>query len=96
MNSALKTSGEARRAAVIRAARRLFIEKGFSRTTTHELAEAAGVSEALLFKHVPSNEALYSAISMSCFKEEGAKAFERLQSLEPSTSTLTESAQLQA
>ena len=38
-----------------------------------ELAEAAGVSEALLFKHFPGKEALYSAIRKSCFKEEGSK-----------------------
>ena len=77
-----------RRTAIISAARRIFVEKGFERTTTRSLAEAAGVSEALLFKHFPNKEALYSAIQMSCFKEEGAKLAERLQSLEPSTATL--------
>jgi hypothetical protein len=41
-----------------------------------------------LFKHFPSKEALYSAIQKSCFKEEGSKVHERLESLEPSTSTL--------
>ena len=44
-----KLSGEERRAAIIKAVRRLFAEKGFHGTTTRELAEAAGVSEALLF-----------------------------------------------
>jgi AcrR family transcriptional regulator len=88
MKSASKMSSEKRREAIIRAARGVFVEKGFHRTTTRELAEAAGVSEALLFKHFPSKEALYSAIQMSCFKEEGSKVIERLQSLEPSTSTL--------
>ena len=34
------------------AARRVFVEKGFYRTTTRELAEAAGVSE-VPFKHFP-------------------------------------------
>jgi AcrR family transcriptional regulator len=81
-------SGEDRRTAIIRTARRVFVEKGFYRTTTRELAEAAGVSEALLFKHFPSKEALYSAIQMSCCDEEGSKVIERLQSLEPSTSAL--------
>ena len=42
----------------------------------------------LLFKHFPNKEALYSAIQMSCFKEEDAKFVERLQSLEPSTAAL--------
>jgi len=81
-------SYEDRQAAIIDAARTVFVEKGFDRTTTREVAEAAGVSEALLFKHFPSKEALYSAIQRSCFKAEGSKVIERLQSLEPSTSTL--------
>ena len=77
-----------RRTAIIKTARRVFVEKGFDRTTTRELAEAAGISEALLFKHFPRKEALYSAIQKSCFKEEGSKINERLESLEPSTSAL--------
>ena len=88
MKSASKMSYEDRQAAIIDAARTVFVEKGFDRTTTREVAEAAGVSEALLFKHFPSKEALYSAIRMSCFREEGSKVIERLKSLEPSTSTL--------
>jgi AcrR family transcriptional regulator len=83
-----KISGEERKAAIIKAAQRVFIEKGFYRTTTRELAEAAGISEALMFKHFPTKEALYSAIQMACFKEEGSKVIERLQSMKPSTSTL--------
>ncbi len=77
-----------RRTAIISAARGIFVEKGFERTTTRALAEAAGVSEALLFKHFPNKEALYSAIQISCFKEEGEKFIARSQSLEPSTAAL--------
>ena len=83
-----KISGQERRAAIIGAARRVFVERGFHRTTTRELAKAAGVSEALLFKHFPSKEALYRAIQISCFNEQGSKNLQRLESLEPSTSTL--------
>ena len=88
MKTASKMSSADRRIGIINAARRVFVEKGFYRTTTRELAEAAGVSEALLFKHFPSKEALYSAIQKSCFKEEGSKVHQRLESLEPSTSAL--------
>ena len=88
MKTSSKMSSADRRTAIISAAGRVFVEKGFDRTTTRELAEAAGVSEALLFKHFPNKEALYSAIQMSCFKEEGTKFTERLESLEPSTETL--------
>ncbi|MGA7699839.1 MAG: helix-turn-helix domain-containing protein, partial [Thermoguttaceae bacterium] len=70
MRLAAKLSGQERRAAIIKAVQRVFVEKGFHGTTTRELAEAAGVSEALLFKHFPSKEALYAAIQVSCFEEE--------------------------
>ena len=88
MKTSSKMPSADRRTAIIIAARRIFVEKGFERTTTRALAEAAGVSEALLFKHFPNKEALYSAIQISCFKEEGANLAERLQSLEPSTAAL--------
>jgi AcrR family transcriptional regulator len=88
MKSPTKMSHEERQTAIIDAAQRVFVEKGFYRTTTRELAQAAGVSEALLFKHFPNKEALYAAIQMSCFKEEGARMLELLESLKPSTSTL--------
>ncbi len=40
----------------------LFSQKGFSGTTTKEIAESAGVSEAIIFRHFATKEALYSAI----------------------------------
>jgi AcrR family transcriptional regulator len=88
MKRTAKMPSADRRTAIIGAARKIFVEKGFDRTTTRELAEAAGVSEALLFKHFPNKEALYSAIQMSGFNEEAAKIAERLESLEPSTASL--------
>lgn len=88
MKSTTKITSEERRAAIIKTARTVFVERGFSGSTTRALADAAGVSEALLFKHFPSKEALYAAILKSCFDEEGSKAIERLQALKPSTATL--------
>ncbi|HEV3258397.1 MAG TPA: helix-turn-helix domain-containing protein [Gemmataceae bacterium] len=83
-----KLSGEERRAAIIQAVRRVFADKGFHGTTTRELADAAGVSEALLFKHFPNKEALYSAMQLSCCNPEKRETIERIKALEPSTSTL--------
>jgi AcrR family transcriptional regulator len=40
-----RLSSEERRAAIVRAVRTAFAEKGFHGTTTRELAEAAGVSD---------------------------------------------------
>jgi AcrR family transcriptional regulator len=82
-----KLSSEERREAIIKSVQRVFAEKGFDGTTTRELAEAAGVSEALLFKHFPKKEALYSAMQHSCCRGKDP-AIERLRALEPSTSTL--------
>jgi AcrR family transcriptional regulator len=88
MKTQSKLSSEARRAAIIKAVRTVFAEKGFHGTTTRELADAAGVSEALLFKHFPTKEALYSAMQVSCCAEQNGGTAERLKALEPSTSTL--------
>jgi AcrR family transcriptional regulator len=88
MKSSSKLSAEERRAAIIKAVRRVFAEKGFDGTTTRELADAAGVSEALLFKHFPNKEALFSAMQVSCCNEQDMGRFERLHALEPSASTL--------
>jgi AcrR family transcriptional regulator len=88
MKSSSKLSSEERRQAIIRAVRKVFADKGFHGTTTRELADAAGVSEALLFKHFPHKEALYSAMQMFCSMEQDPEKLERIKGLEPSTSTL--------
>jgi AcrR family transcriptional regulator len=51
-----------RRTAIVEAAIPLFAQKGFEGVRTRELAEAAGVSEALLYKHFSSKEDLYAEI----------------------------------
>src|SRR5438105_6003337 len=83
-----KLSAEERRASIIRAVRHLFANKGFSGTTTRELAEVAGVSEALLFRHFPTKEALFAAIQQSFCDDQVRARFERLSALEPCTQTL--------
>ncbi len=83
-----KLSGDERRAAIIKAVQQVFAEKGFDGTTTRELAVAAGVSEALLFKHFPNKESLYSAMQLSCCNERDSEQIERLKALDPSASTL--------
>jgi len=51
-----------RQASLISTAASLFAANGFNGTTTKAIAKAAGVSEALLFKHFPTKRALYGAI----------------------------------
>jgi AcrR family transcriptional regulator len=57
-----RLSGEERRRVIIEAALSLFSRKGFRGTTTKEIAQAAGCSEAMLFKHFATKDALYSTI----------------------------------
>lgn len=40
----------------------VFSRRGFKGSTTKEIAAAAGVTEAIIFQHFPSKEALYSAV----------------------------------
>jgi len=57
-----RTSAYDRQASLIAAAASLFAAKGFNGTTTKEIAKAARVSEALVFKHFPTKLRLYAAI----------------------------------
>lgn len=55
-------TGENRRLQILRVAMRLFSQRGFRGTTTKEIAQAAGVSEAMVFRHFATKNELYSAI----------------------------------
>jgi AcrR family transcriptional regulator len=79
--------GDERRTAIIKAVLPLFAKNGFACTTTKEIAERAGVSEALIYKHFPTKESLYAEIqSFGC--RDGDVALEKIASLEPSTPSL--------
>src|SRR6202521_1882128 len=81
-----RLDSDERRKAIVKAEVPLFARDGFARTTTRELAEAAGISEALLFRHFPSKQLLYREIlQLGC---EGDPALEKLATLQPSTATL--------
>jgi AcrR family transcriptional regulator len=54
--------GEDRRRQLLRVAIESFAQNGFSGTKTKDIAAAAGVSEAILFRHFASKEDLYHAI----------------------------------
>ena len=55
-------AGEERRLQILRVAVTLFSQKGFRGTTTKEIATAAGVSEAMVFRHFANKRELYAAI----------------------------------
>ena len=83
-----RLSAEARKEAIVEAVQDVFAEKGFDGTTTRELAQAAGVSEALLYKHFPSKESLYAAMLDGCTKGPTFAEASRILELDASTSTL--------
>jgi len=82
-----RLSAEERRQSILAAAVPLFAQRGFKGTTTKEIARAAEVSEALLYRHFPNKETLYREIKdITCgSKEEHSKM---MAELEPGTSTL--------
>ena len=57
-----RMAAEDRRLQIAQTAMRLFSERGFRGTTTKEIAQAAGVSEAIILRHFATKEDLYSAI----------------------------------
>ncbi|HKZ03612.1 MAG TPA: TetR family transcriptional regulator [Pyrinomonadaceae bacterium] len=54
--------GDERKLQILRVAVSLFSQRGFRGTTTKEIAAAAGVSEAMVFRHFATKEELYAAI----------------------------------
>ncbi len=82
-----RLDSDERRQAIVDTAVPLFARKGFAGTTTRELAEAAGISEALLFRHFPSKQLLYREIlqQVGC---QGDPALEKLATLPASSATL--------
>jgi AcrR family transcriptional regulator len=57
-----RMAAEDRRHQILHVAVRLFSQRGFGGTTTKEIAQAAGVSEAMVFRHYATKQELYSAI----------------------------------
>ena len=60
--AAVRMSAENRRNQIIRVAAELFARQGFKGTTTREIAEKAGITDALVFRYFDTKESLYSAI----------------------------------
>jgi TetR/AcrR family transcriptional regulator len=79
-----RMSATDRRAQLIDVAIDLFSKKGFGGTTTREIAAAAGVTEAIIFRHFATKQDLYKAIlDTKCGTAEGETWFSDLrQSME--------------
>jgi AcrR family transcriptional regulator len=57
-----RMTAQDRRQQIIDVALKLFSEKGFRGTTTKEIALAAGINEAIIFRHFATKSDLYAAI----------------------------------
>lgn len=60
--SPVRMAAEDRRLQILDVAVQLFSQKGFRGTTTKEIALAAGVNEAIIFRHFTTKSELYAAI----------------------------------
>ena len=69
----MRLAARDRRERLIEAATRLFSVQGFDGTTTREIAEAAGVSEAIIFRHFAKKEDLYWAVISERIRVAGRK-----------------------
>ena len=68
-------SGDKRREQILQTAFDLFSHRGFSGTTTKDIARAAGVSEAMVFKHFSTKDELYAALLEAKKCREGLTEF---------------------
>lgn len=82
-----RISGADRRSSILEAARSVFAERGYEGAKTQQIAAAAKVSEALVYRHFPSKMALYRAVLRQLIREQNAN-FETLGLPEPSTHSL--------
>ena len=58
----MRLSAPFRRQHLISTALELFASQGYEGTTTREIAQRSGVTEAIIFRHFPTKEDLYWAV----------------------------------
>ena len=74
-NPAGRMTGDKRREQILQTAVNLFSQKGFRGTTTKEIARISGVSEAMVFRHFATKDALYDAILDNKACQDGVHRF---------------------
>lgn len=82
--SATRLSAAGRRASIIAAAKGVFARYSLEGARTQQIARAAGVSEALLFRHFPSKTHLYRAVLREVISDQN-ESFRTATTAEPST-----------
>ncbi len=82
-----RMTAEERKVGIIRAAIPIFAENGFNGAYVRDIAKAAGISEALIYRHFPSKEALYEEL-LGYTRSLLAASGPEIEALEPGTETL--------
>ena len=85
--NSVKLPAADRKQAILASAAPVFARLGRVGATTKEIARAAGISEALLYKHFPGKEALYTELENHCV-DAHAVGDRMLEGAAPSTATL--------
>jgi AcrR family transcriptional regulator len=78
-----RLTADARREAILEAARPVFGGRGYHAATTREIAAAAGVSEALLYQHFPGKSDLFLAVVERCAADLEARLKSALEGDDP-------------
>ncbi|WP_186453874.1 TetR/AcrR family transcriptional regulator [Denitratisoma sp. DHT3] len=71
-------SGEATKAALLKAAEKVFAEYGFSTARLDHVADAVGIRRASLLYHFPTKQELYDQVEADIFRELEAYAEQKL------------------
>ena len=79
---ALRADARRNRERVLAAARRAFAEQGFA-VPLDEIAAAAGVGPGTVYRHFPTKEALFEAVSLANVEELAADARARAEAADP-------------
>jgi AcrR family transcriptional regulator len=72
-----RLTGTVRREAILQASAFVFAERGFAGTTTQAIASRANISEALLYRHFASKQALYRAVLRDLLRKQDLQVREQ-------------------
>ena len=87
MRSRVRLTGKERRQIILEAARPLLAINGFKGTSVREIAKAANISEALLYKHFKGKKETYTEI-LEYAAGIGSNLADELKEIEPGTEKL--------
>ena len=65
----MKKARQGGREAILKAAVRLFAEKGYTGASTREICQAAGITKPVLYYHFRGKEHLYQELIIDCFSQ---------------------------